>query len=126
MGLSAQGATFTFTGSRGSFSGRVVGISVESPVAEVVDMTPHLAAPGQRVMVPTGHWTGGQVTVDFLSTPQTGDIESIVRGIGSLTFASPGLSVTRRVVLESANTEARVGELVRGTATFRVTDYAGT
>jgi hypothetical protein len=125
-GFAAQGATFTFTGSRGDFKGAVVGISVETPVAEVVDMTSPSDPSGYAVLVPTGEWSGGSISLDFLATTATGDVQSLVRGIGALTFSSPNWSVTRRAILESANTEARVGELVRGTANFKVTDYEGT
>jgi hypothetical protein len=34
--------------------------------------------------------------------------------------------VAARVILESASVEARVGDIVRGSAKFRVTDYQGT
>jgi hypothetical protein len=126
MGLSAQGATFTFAGSLGSFQGSVVGINVETPVAEVVDMTSPTDPLGHVYLVPTGGWSGGSVSLDFLATPATGDVAAIVRGVGQLTFSSPTWSVSKRAILESANTEARVGELVRGSATFRLTDYEGT
>lgn len=125
-GFAASGATFTFTGSRGNFAGAVVGISVETPVAEIVDMTSPSDPSGYAVLVPTGEWSGGGVSLDFIATASTGDIQDIVRGVGSLTFASPHFSVTRRAILESANMEARLGELVRGSATFKVTDYQGT
>ena len=126
MAFSAHGATFTFAGSLGSFQGKIVGINVETPVAEVVDMTSPSDPSGYAVLVPTGEWSGGSISLDFIATPATGDIASIVRGVGPLTFSSPNWSVTRRVILESANTEGRVGELVRGAATFRLTDYQGT
>jgi hypothetical protein len=125
-GFAAQGATFTFASSRGELKGAVVGITVDTPVAEVVDMTSPDDPSGYSVLVPTGEWSGGSVSLDFLATTATGDIQNLVRGIGPLTFSSPNWSVTRRAILESANTEARVGELVRGTANFRVTDYQGT
>lgn len=125
-GFAAQGATFTFAGSRGNFQGAVVGISVETPAAEIVDMTSPDDPAGYSVRVPTGEWSGGRISLDFIATPQTGDVQSIVRGIGPLTFASPNWSVTRRCILESASTEVRVGELVRGSATFIPTDYQGT
>jgi hypothetical protein len=130
MGLSAHGATFTFVGSlnnvQRSFQATIVGLSVETPTAEIVDMTSVTDPPGSGVLVPTGEWIGGTVSVDYLATQATGDIQLLVRSIGPLTFASPGMSITRRVILESASMEARVGELVRGSATFRVTDYYGT
>ena len=125
-GFAAQGATFTFAGSLGNFQGAVVGLSVETPAAEVVDMTSPSDPAGYSVRVPTGEWSGGRISLDFIATAATGDIQGIVRGIGPLTFSSPKYSVTRRCILESANTEARVGELVRGSATFIPTDYQGT
>jgi hypothetical protein len=125
-GFAAQGATFTFAGSLGSFQGAVVGINIETPVAEIVDMTSPTDPSGYAVRVPTGEWSGGRVSVDFIATATNVDIQSIVRGIGPLTFSSPKFSVTRRCILESANTEARVGELVRGSVTFIPTDYSGT
>lgn len=125
-GFAAHGATFTFVGSRGNFLGAVVGINVETPVAEVVDMTSPSDPSGYAIRVPTGEWSGGRISLDFIATTATGDIQGIVRGIGPLTFSSPNWSVTRRCILESANTEARVGELVRGSATFIPTDYSGT
>lgn len=124
-GFAAQGATFTFSGSLGSFQGAIVGINVETPVAEVVDMTSPEDPSGHNVLVPTGEWSGGRISLDFIATTATGNVEDIVRGIGPLTFASPKWTVTKRCILESANTEARVNELVRGQATFRITDYSG-
>jgi hypothetical protein len=125
-GFAAHGATFTFAGSLGSFAGAVVGITVETPVAEVVDMTAVTDVLGAAVVVPTGDWTGGTISVDFIATAATGDIQNIVRGIGPLVFSSPQWSVSRRAILESANVDARMGEIVRGSAKFRVTDYQGT
>lgn len=124
-GFSAQGATFTFSGSGASFVGAVVGISVETPTAEVVDMTP-LDEPAKNViLVPTGAWSGGSVSVDFIATGSQ-DVQDIVTQVGTLSFVSPKYSVTRRAIAESATTEARTGELVRGNIRFRVTDYQGT
>lgn len=125
-GFAAQGATFTFAGSLGSFQGAVVGISVETPTAEIVDMTSPSDPQGFSVRVPTGEWSGGRISLDFIATAATGDVQAIVRGVGPLTFSSQNYSVTRRCILESASTEARVGELVRGSATFIPTDYQGT
>jgi hypothetical protein len=123
-GFSAQGATFTFSGSGASFVGAVVGISVETPTAEVVDMTP-IDEPSQNViLVPTGSWSGGSVSVDYIATGSQ-DVQTIVRKSGSLSFLSPRLSITRNAIAESATTEARTGELVRGNIRFRVTDYTG-
>lgn len=139
MGVTAQGATFLYTGRlpgpafvQVSFVGSVVGLSVQSPQAEVADMTgvgvggvfrgTHDPV-GHAVLVPTGSWTGGSVTVDYLKKPGGGDPQSLVRSYGSLSFASPSHNVTKTVVCESASEEARTGELVKGSITFRLTDF---
>lgn len=81
---------------------------------------------GTSLLVPTGDWSGGAVSVDYIhaSTNPT-DPQDIVRKVGQLAFSSPGYSVTRQAILESATTEARTGEIVRGTLRFRITDYYG-
>lgn len=117
-GVTAHGGTFSYNG----FSGSVVGVSVETPTAEIADMSGITDARGAIVLVPTGDWSGGTITVDYLAS---GVPQGIVRSVGTLSFSSPGFSVARRVVCESASTEAKSGELVRGSLRFRVTDYMG-
>jgi hypothetical protein len=130
-GFSAHGATFTFVGSLGnsgpvSFTGAITSINVTTPTAEIVDMTSVTDAVDVRVLVPTGAWAGGEVSVDYIATAGTGDVKDLVRRVGPLSFASPLFSVTRRAILESATQEASVNGIVRGSLTFRVTDYQGT
>lgn len=117
-GVTAHGGTFSFAG----FVGSVVGVSVETPTAEIADMSGMGHSVGQMVLIPTGDWSGGGVTVDFLAA---GDPQSLVRSAGQLTFSSPKFSVSRRAILESASVEAKAGDIVRGTLRFRVTDYFG-
>ncbi len=108
-------ATFSFSG----FSGQVTGISVEAGQPEIVNMTGASEALGSVVMVPTGDYSPGSITVDFLadgSIPSTG-------AKGQLSFSSSAYSIGRNVVLESVQVDARVGELVRGTMKFVMTDY---
>lgn len=79
---------------------------------------------GTLRLVPTGDWSGGTVSVDYIHAGSSqADPNSIVRKVGQLVFRSPGYSVTRQAILESATTEARTGEIVRGTMRFRITDY---
>ncbi len=120
-GVTAHGGTFSF----GGFSAAVVGVSVETPTAEIADMSGIQNTSSQIVLVPTGSWSGGSVTVDYLRRTATADPISLVRSVGTLTFSSAGFSVARRAILESASSEARAGELVRGTLRFRTTDYMG-
>jgi hypothetical protein len=119
-GATAQGATFSFL----SFSGTLLGISVEMPTAEVVNMTGMQDSTGTIAMVPTGDWSGGTITVDFLTF--NADPQSYVKKVGGLSFSSGGYSVSRRVVCESASVSAQTGELVRGSFRFQMTDYQGT
>jgi hypothetical protein len=119
-GATAQGATFSFLG----FSGRLTGISVEMPTAEVTNMTAAEDGLGYTFIVPTGEWAGGTITVEFLTF--NADPQSFVRKVGSLTFTSAGYTVSRRVVCESASVSAQAGELVRGSFKFLMTDYQGT
>ena len=119
-GVSAQGATFTFKGVQAVVSG----ISVETPAAEVVDMASAADPVGTIGMVPTGEWSGGTISVDYIHAgPLQTDPQLLVRQVGQLAFASPGYSVVRNAILESATTEARTGDIVRGTLRFRITDY---
>jgi hypothetical protein len=123
MAATGHGATFVFAGSLGTISGRVTRLSVETPAAEVVDMTGVLDSPTLTVLVPTGSWRGGSVSVDFVGDATIGDVQLYVRSVGSLTFRSPGHSVARQVILESASSQVAVGDVVRGSLKFLMTDY---
>lgn len=118
-GSTGHGATFSFNG----IIATITGISVEMPTAEIADMTSINNGASQLVIVPTGAWSGGAITVDFLTINV--DPQSMIRQVGKLTFNSSGYRVSRRAILESANVEARAGELVRGSLKFRMTDYMG-
>jgi hypothetical protein len=118
-GTSAQGATFTFKGSKFT----ITSISVEQPTAEVVDMTAWNDSADKCVLVPTGAWTGGSVSIDYLHTSSAANVTDLVRKTGTLAFSSAGFSYSRNAILESATTAATVNDLVRGTMKFRLTDY---
>lgn len=118
-GISAQGGTFSFRG----VNATLTGISVETPTAEVVDMTGFGDAVGNMVIVPTGSISGGTVTVDYLHAHGGVDPQTLVGEVGEVSFSADGYSVTRQVILESASHGAQVGDLVKGTLKFRMTDY---
>jgi hypothetical protein len=121
-GTSAQGGTFNFKGTVAT----ITAISVETPTAEVVDMTGAGDPVGYSVLVPTGAWTGGTITVDYIHQKAGNfDPQSLVRQVGQVTFSSAGYSVSKNVLLESASHGAQVGDLVKGTLKFRMTDYPG-
>ena len=103
MAATGHGATFSFTSNKGTIGGRVTKVTVESPVAEVVDVTGLYDTGDASVLVPTGAWRGGSVSVDFIAGPATPGVQSVVRGIGQLVFASSGINVSRRAILESGS-----------------------
>jgi len=117
-GSTAQGATFTYSG----FSGKVTGISVETPTAVIADMTSKNEPKGYMVMVPTGDWAGGTITVDFIGQ---GDPQGFVKTTGLLNFSSASLNISRRVVCQAASISAKAGEIVSGSLKFLITDYTG-
>jgi flagella basal body P-ring formation protein FlgA len=119
-GVTAHGATFSFS----TFSGKLTGISVEMPTAEVTNMTAAEDNLGYTFMVPTGEQSGGTITVDFITT--NADPWTFVKKVDILRFSSEGYTVSRRVICESASVSAQSGELVRGSLRFLITDYQGT
>jgi hypothetical protein len=127
-GVTAHGATFTYAViGGGSFGAIVTGVSVQSPTAEITDMSGATTPKGYQVLVPTGDLASGgagTVTVDYMSPGIGGiDWQSLVGTVGAIVFASSNHSVVRRVLLENASAEVRAGELVRGTLRFRMTDF---
>ena len=125
MAVTAHGGTFTFVSNIGTFSGRVTNVKVETPSAEIVDMTALDAPADHIVLVPTGAWKGGSISVDYMTGSSGARAESLVKGYGSLSYASPGYSVTLQVVLESASTMLAIGDSVKGSMKFVPTDYYG-
>lgn len=120
-GLTAHGATFTFQ----SFGGDVTGISVESPVAELTDMTSIVDPASFMVMVPTGAWSGGSISVDFLAKRGAALPSTLVRERGRLLFASENFTLAINAICESASVTAQAGDLIKGSLRFRPTDYYG-
>lgn len=125
MAATGHGATFRFVSDRGTYVGGVTNISVETPTAEIADVTGVADGASQFVLIPTGSWKGGSVSVDFIGQTTNPDVQTLVRGFGSVTFSSPGFSVTRQVVLESASTNVSAGDVVKGSMKFAMTDYYG-
>lgn len=89
-------------------------------------MTSAVAPLGTLNVVPTGDWSGGSISVDYIHAGRLAtDPQTLVRQRGQLRFSSTNYSVSRNAILESATTEARAGDIVRGTMRFRITDYYG-
>lgn len=124
MGLSASGATFTFNSDLGILTANVVSVSIETPEAQVVDMTPPSSAANVQLLVPTGEYKGGTIQVEYIRKAGQADPATLVGGVGTASFTSPGLTKSRLVYLRRASEEARVGDVVRGTLDMAWTDYA--
>lgn len=123
-GVTAQGGVFTYAASSGiSVTAKVTGLSVETPQSVLADMTPINAAARTMLLIPTGERSGGSITVDYIHADGGIDPQALAGSYGTLSFSSAGYSVSRAVVLESAETLARTGDIVRGTLKFRMTDY---
>ena len=120
-GVSAQGATFTFNG----VSAIVAGLSINTPKAEIVDMTGINDPASYTVMVPTGAISPGTIRVDYIHYSGGIDPQAVLGTRGALSFGSPGYSFSRNAILESATTEVRTGDVVRGSIDFVMTDYTG-
>jgi hypothetical protein len=124
----AQGATFTFTPQTGGsrFSGGVTKVTVEAPQAEIADVTGLYDSTTTVVRVPTGAWTGGSITVDFLVLSNGSmNIDSMIGKRGQMTFSASGYSISRNVIVKSVSSEGSVGDVFRGTRRFIPTDYYG-
>jgi hypothetical protein len=119
-GVTAQGGTFTFDG----VSATIVALSVDSAVAEVVDMTSSVHSVNHIHMVPTGAWSGGSISVDYLHGGSF-DATSTIGQVKQLSFSCARYSVAKWAVHESSSTQLKVGDLVRGTMKFRLTDFQG-
>lgn len=126
MAATGHGATFLFDSDRGKFIGGVTNISVDFPSAEIVDMTSAYDGANTMMLAPTGAWKGGSISVEFVAGTATTALQTLIRGYGSLTFTSPGFSVTRQAILESGSQGVAVGDVVKGTLKFLMTDYYGT
>ena len=119
-GVIATGCTCTFAG----LTILATRVGVETPVAEIVNMTSISDDNKKLMLVATGDWAGGKLTVEYLRQRQDTDPQSLVGNFGTLQFSSGNYSISRSALLESASTEVTVGELIRGTMRFIVTDYS--
>lgn len=126
--VAAQGASFSFTANKGggSFSGGVTKVSVETPQAEITDVTGLYDNTDSIVRVPTGAKTGGSITVEFIVLSSGSmNFDTMIGKTGTLTFNTIGYNLSKNVIVESASSGASVGDIFRGTMRFIPTDYYG-
>ncbi len=128
MAISSQGTTFAFQDVGGTFTAKVLSISVEEATPEIVDMTQVGDPLGGRKMVATGDiLSPAKVTIEYLrdstelarATPLSPLGAGLAGQVGTLTIAnSAAFVVQSEAVLESAGTELAVGDAIRGRMTF--------
>jgi hypothetical protein len=126
--VAAQGASFSFTANKGggSFSGGVTKVSVDTPQAEITDVTGLYDTTMSMVKVPTGATTGGLITVEFIVLNSGSmNIDTLIGKTGTLAFNASGYILSKNVIVESASSGASVGDVFRGTMKFVPTDWYG-
>lgn len=123
-GFTVQGATVTF-----SVKGFPVvtmtatRLSVETPEAELTDMTSVNSRIGANVMVPTGDKSPGSLSVDFISTKQFSNPQERTGNVGVLKLSTPTHTISRNAVLRAATIDYQTGDIVRGSLRFTITDH---
>lgn len=123
-GFSVQGATVTFAvQNEPVVAVTATRLSVETPEAEITDMTSAVDLLGANVMVPTGDTSPGTVSVDFISTAQLSNPQALTGKVGVIGLSAQGYTVSRNAVLQSATLDHQIGDIVRGSMRFTVTDY---
>lgn len=108
-GVSAQGLTFTFGGSNLT----VTSVQVND-TNDLVDGSHLGIAPGGRKEFVGGFATDREVTIDYISTTVLAAGTS-----GAISISGP-MSFSGNATLASASIGGSVGDLIRGSATFRV------
>jgi hypothetical protein len=119
-GSTAQGTTASFNG----YSFTVTGFSFNPPAEQLVDMTSAGDLVGANVMVPTGEKTPGTMTIDFIADNTFSNPQAVIGQQGSLAIFGP-YSITRNVVCTDGSVEATIGDIIKGTLEFTITDYYG-
>lgn len=108
-GVSAQGLTFTFGGSNLT----VTSVQVND-TNDLVDGSHLGIAPGGRKEFVGGFATDREVTIDYIST------NVLAAGTSGAISISGPMSFSGNATLASASIGGSVGDLIRGSATFRV------
>jgi hypothetical protein len=108
-GISAQGLTFTFGGSTLT----VTSVQV-SDTQELIDGSHLGIAPSGRKEFVGGFATEREVTIDYIST------NILAAGVsGALAISGP-MSFSGTATVSTASIGGSVGDLIKGSATFRV------
>lgn len=119
-GVTAQGTTASFDGDEFT----VTGFSFNPPAEQLVDMTSAGDLVGTNVMVPTGERSPGTMTIDFIADSSFSNPQAIIGQQGPLAISGP-YPVTRNVVCTDGSVQAAVGDIIKGTLQFTISDYYG-
>jgi hypothetical protein len=117
MALESQGSTFSWGGSYGNLTG----IAASSGRADLVSAGSTVVGFGEDAFVRNRIMClavdPGTITIRFFGNP--GFSEGLVGQTNDLSFSIGSSGGGGKAILESFDYEASVGELVKGTATFR-------
>jgi len=108
MAVSSQGLTFTFGGTTLS----VTNVSVNE-TQDLIDATDLGVAQNSRRIYVGGFASDAEVTIEYFGDLLTSGTS------GALVIAGP-IAYTGTATISSSSVSASVGDLVRGSATFRV------
>lgn len=109
MAISAQGLTFVFAGTTIS----VTSVSVNDS-SDLLDGTDLNVAPGGNRIYVNGFATDREIQIDYFNNDILASGDS-----GQLAISGP-ISFSGTATINTSSLSASVGDLVRGTATFRV------
>lgn len=108
MSVSAQGLTFTFSGSTLT----VTSVQVND-TQDLLDATHLGVAPNARRIFVGGFATDREVQIDYMGALLTAGTS------GTLTVSGP-IAISGNATISAASIGGSVGDFVRGSATFRV------
>ena len=119
-GITAQGTAASF----GSTQFVVTAFSFTPPAEQLTDMTSVVDLIGANVMVPTGETQPGTISLDFIADSGFSNPQDIIGDRDSLVISGP-YGLTRNAVCTGGSVQASMGDVIRGSLEFTITDYYG-
>jgi|OM-RGC.v1.027940788 hypothetical protein len=119
-GITAQGTAARF----GSTKFVVTAFSFTPPTERLTDMTSAVSPIGANVMVATGETQPGTISLEFMADSRFSNPQNIIGYRRSLVISGP-YELTRNAVCTGGSVQASVGDVIRGSLEFTITDYYG-
>lgn len=102
----------------------VTRFSFNPPAERLTDMTSVDDLIGANKMVGTGEREPGSISLEFIAAPSFSNPQIIIGQRGPLVIEGP-YGITRNVVCAGGSVDATVGDVVRGSLQFTISDYYG-